>query len=425
MTIYSSESESESYTESYSDSESSDYADEDLGDEYYGMILDNRYILLHKIGTGGFASVWLSYYMNDPKKQYYYAIKIQNPEYYKEGKLEVDTFLKISNIQSEYLINMIEHFKFKPLQTKQYAICMVFELMACSLYQLIRRGKYKKGLPPEIVYNISLQIIRGVKDIHEKLKMIHTDIKPENILIKGYEKNIKYLINEVDKYNLSNMYKEILDNEKNNSSLSLKKTKNLQKLKQIVRNKMKDQVISLMDQIKQNSESEKELEDENLNNIQVVISDFGSIIDLNDYNKKAEIQTRYYRAPEIVLKCGFDEKCDIWSLGCSIYEILTGDILFDPEKDGSYSRDFHHIYWFYEICGDFPKWMIEKSDRKKDFFNKNGKFLANKPETWDIKEVIKEEKQIDIIDNEKLEDVINMIDSMLKINPNERNINFI
>jgi hypothetical protein len=29
-----------------------------------------------------FASVWLSYYMNDPEKQYYYAIKMQNPEYY-------------------------------------------------------------------------------------------------------------------------------------------------------------------------------------------------------------------------------------------------------------------------------------------------------------------------------------------------------
>jgi serine/threonine-protein kinase SRPK3 len=426
-------SNSDSDCESDCDSESSDYADEDLGDEYYGMILDNRYIILHKIGLGGFASVWLSYYMNDPKKQYYYAIKIQNPEYYSEAKIEVDTYLKISNIKSEYLINMIEHFKFKPLQSKKYAICMVFELMACSLYQLIRRGKYKKGLPPELVYNISLQIIEGLKDIHKKLKMIHTDIKPENILIKGYEKNIKKIINEIDKYNLSNMYKEMLDNEKNIFLLSLKKKNNIKKLKQIVKNKMKDKVISLMEQIKQNidnelednrdseNESEKELEDEDLNNIKVVISDFGSIRDLNDYNKKEEIQTRYYRAPEIVLKCNFDERCDIWSLGCSIYEILTGDILFNPEKDGSYSRDFHHIYWFYEICGDIPKWMIEKSDRKKEFFNKNGSFLAKKPEAWNIKEIIKEEKKID---NEKLDKVIFLIDSMLKINPNERNINF-
>lgn len=409
-------------TTNISDSESSDYADEDLGNEYYGMILDNRYILLQKIGLGGYASVWLSYYIDDPKKQYYYAIKIQNPEYYNEGNLEVETFLKISNIKSEYLMNMFEHFKFKPLNSKKYAICMVFELMACSLYQLIRRGKYKKGLSPEIVYNISLQIIEGIKDIHNKLKMIHTDIKPENILIKGYEKNIKNIINEIDKYNLSNMYKEILDNERNNFSLSLKKKKNIKKFKQIVKNRMRDQVILIMDEMKQNSESEKELEDEDMNNIKIVISDFGSILDLNNYDKKEEIQTRYYRAPEIVLKCGFNEKCDLWSLGCTIYEILTGDILFDPEKDNSYSRDFHHIYWFYEICGDIPKWMIEKSEKRKEFFNKNGKFLVKKPETWDIKEVIKEEKEIDIIDDNKLENVINMINMMLKIDPNERNI---
>ena len=421
------ESNSDNNSESDNeDSESSDYADEDLGNEYYGMILDNRYIILQKIGSGGFASVWLSYYINDPKKIYYYAIKIQNPEYYDEGKLEVNTFLKISKIKSEYLMNMIEYFKVNSLDTKKYSICMVFELMACSLYQLIRRGKYNKGLPPEVVYNISLQIIAGIKDIHEKLKMIHTDIKPENILIKGYEKNIKCIINEIDKYNLSNMYKEILDNEKNNSLLSLKKRKNIKKLRQNVNNKMKDKVIIIMDQINENYESgkevEKELEDD-INNIKIVISDFGSIIDLNDYDKKTEIQTRYYRAPEIVLKCGFDEKCDIWSLGCTIYEILTGDILFDPEKDNEHSRDFHHVYWFYEICGNIPKWMIEKSDKKKEFFDKNGKFLVKKPESWDIKQVIKEEKEIDILDNDKLDQVINMIYSMLKINPNERTIN--
>ena len=187
MSSYNSETDNE-YTESDNNSESSDYADEDLGNEYYGMILDNRYIILKKIGSGGFASVWLSYYINDPKKIYYYAIKIQNPEYYDEGKLEVNTFLKISKIKSEYLMNMIEYFKVNSLDTKKYSICMVFELMACSLYQLIRRGKYNKGLPPEIVYNISLQIIAGIKDIHEKLKMIHTDIKPEHILIKCYER---------------------------------------------------------------------------------------------------------------------------------------------------------------------------------------------------------------------------------------------
>jgi serine/threonine-protein kinase SRPK3 len=404
-----------------------DYADQNLGDEYYGMILDNRYILLNKIGLGGFASVWLSYYINDPKKQYYYAIKIQNPEYYNEGKLEVKTFEKIKQIKSKNLLNMIETFNFKPNDSKKYAICMVFELMACSLYQLIRKGKYEKGLPANLVYNISIQIINGLKDIHEKLNMIHTDIKPENILIRGYEKKIKNIIDQVDKFNLSNIYKELLENEKNNFTLSLKKSKNVKKLKKVVKNKMKEKVIFLMDQINNDSDSEKELdaEDENFNNINIVISDFGSIIDLSDYDNKMEIQTRYYRAPEIVLKCGFNNKCDIWSLGCSIYEILTGEILFDPEKDEEFSRDFHHIYWFYEICGDIPKWMIEKSDRKKEFFNKHGNFLVNKPELWNIEDIIKESRLIDNIIDENLIKVLNIINSMLKIDPNERHMNYI
>jgi serine/threonine-protein kinase SRPK3 len=411
-------------------SDSSDYANTDLGDEYHGMLLDNKYILLYKIGFGGFASVWLSYYINDPKKQFYYAIKIQNPDDYIEGLLEVETFKKIKNINSEYLMNMIEDFKFKPKNSKNYAICMVFELMACSLYQLIRRGKYNKGLPPEIIYNITIQIIKGLKDIHEKLNMIHTDIKPENILIRGSEKKIKQIIDEidkynlsnVDKYNLSNIYQEISEEEKNNFTFSLKKRKNVKKLKKIINEKLKNKVILIMNEIINDSESEKELEINDLSEIKIVISDFGSILDLNNYNDKSEIQTRYYRAPEIVLQCGFTQKCDIWSLGCTIYELLTGDILFDPEKDLKYDRDFHHIYWYYEICGDIPKWMIEKSNRKKDFFNKNGKFLVNKPELWNIREVIKEEKNLD--DCEKFEKIINMIECMLNIDPNIRHMNF-
>lgn len=405
-------------------SDSSDYADSNLGDEYYGMLLDNRYILLKKIGSGGFASVWLSYYINDPKKQFYYAIKIQNPDDYNEGLLEVETFKKIKNINSEYLMNMIEYFKFKPKDSKNYAICMVFELMACSLYQLIRRGKYNKGLPPEIIYNITIQIIKGLKDIHEKLNMIHTDIKPENILIRGYEKKIKQITDEVDKYNLSNIYKEISEEEKNNFSFSLKKIKNVKKLKKIINEKLKNKVFLIMNEIINDSESEKELEINDLSEIKIVISDFGSILDLNNYNNKLEIQTRYYRAPEIVLQCGFTQKCDIWSLGCTIYELLTGDILFDPEKDLKYDRDFHHIYWYYEICGDIPKWMIDKSNRKKDFFNKNGKFLVNKPDLWNIREVIKEEKQLDDCEYENFEKIINMIECMLNIDPNIRHMNF-
>ena len=47
------------------------------------------------------------------------------------------------------------------------------------------------------------------------------------------------------------------------------------------------------------------------------------------------IVTRYYRAPEVILGLQYDEKVDIWSLGCILGEMLFKDVLFmgDDEID--------------------------------------------------------------------------------------------
>jgi serine/threonine-protein kinase SRPK3 len=106
--------------------------------------------------------------------------------------------------------------------------------------------------------------------------------------------------------------------------------------------------------------------------MKIVISDFGSVISKKELQPDSEIQTRYYRAPEIILQCGCNEKCDIWSLGCMIFEILTGQILFDPDKDKNHTRDFFHILAFFEKCGQIPLWMIQKCPFKNEVFSKKG-----------------------------------------------------
>ena len=41
------------------------------------------------------------------------------------------------------------------------------------------------------------------------------------------------------------------------------------------------------------------------------------------------IQTRSYRAPEVIIGCPYDEKIDIWSVGCIVAELWTGRMMFE------------------------------------------------------------------------------------------------
>ena len=40
--------------------------------------------------------------------------------------------------------------------------------------------------------------------------------------------------------------------------------------------------------------------------------------------------TTYYKSPKIILKYNLDKTYDYWSIGCTIYELITGEIMFDP-----------------------------------------------------------------------------------------------
>ena len=67
------------------------------------------------------------------------------------------------------------------------------------------------------------------------------------------------------------------------------------------------------------------------------------------------LQTRWYRSPEVFFKISIDEKIDIWSAGCIIYELIEDKPLFKFNKDkeliilhhyilGTPSQDFIHKY---------------------------------------------------------------------------------
>lgn len=401
-------------------SDSSDYVDDDINDHYQGVMLQGKYVLLYKIGYGAFSTVWLSYLINDPQKVHYYAIKIQNPEDYEDAVVEVKTLQKLKRCNCPYILDLKESFEYFDPDSKEKkpAICMVFDLMACSVYQLIRRGKYEEGLPAHVVHKIAFQLLTALKYVHGN-NLVHTDIKPENLLIKGRDVRVQQIINEVDKLNIPQRYNDMIEAEKVRQGCINAKNDRLKKVKKVAQKQLCDYIVAEMEPITATIIDSSEKIVNNIDDIDIVLSDFGTAFYVDELEPDARIQTRYYMSPEVLLQSGCNEKCDLWSVGCMLYEILTGDILFDPEKDRHHGRDYHHVYCISQICGNFPEGMVRRSPRKKEFFDKKGKLLGKRPEPFPIKEVINEYCTHDK-DTQYYQHIVNVIESILKISPRDR-----
>ncbi|GAB66306.1 protein kinase domain containing protein [Plasmodium cynomolgi strain B] len=96
-----------------------------------------------------------------------------------------------------------------------------------------------------------------------------------------------------------------------------------------------------------------------------------------DESRYAEIQTRQYRSPEVILKSGFNETADIWSFACMIFELVTGDFLFNPQKSDRYDKNEEHLSFMIEVLGNIPKYMIDTGFNSHKYFNKKTYKLKN------------------------------------------------
>lgn len=58
---------------------------------------------------------------------------------------------------------------------------------------------------------------------------------------------------------------------------------------------------------------------------EIKVIDLGSSCFKND-NLSLYVQSRSYRAPEVIIGLPYDQKIDLWSLGCILAELYSGDV---------------------------------------------------------------------------------------------------
>lgn len=108
-----------------------------------------------------------------------------------------------------------------------------------------------------------------------------------------------------------------------------------------------------------------------------------------------EIQTRQYRSPEVIIGSDYDTSADVWSFACTIFEMITGDFLFEPRKGANYDKDDDHLAQMMELLGQMPKNMALAGKNSSRFFDKSGKLKHIKGlNYWPLKKVLTEKYKI-------------------------------
>lgn len=146
---------------------------------------DGKYTVVRKLGWGHFSTVWLS---RDNTTGKHVALKVvRSAAHYTETAIdEIKLLQKIVTAKPEHpgrkhVVSLLDSFEHKgPNGTH---VCMVFEVLGENLLGLIKKWNHR-GIPMPLVKQITKQVLLGLDYLHRECGIIHTDLKPENVLIE-------------------------------------------------------------------------------------------------------------------------------------------------------------------------------------------------------------------------------------------------
>ncbi|AYU76485.1 CLK1 / KKT10 / kinetoplastid kinetochore protein 10 [Leishmania donovani] len=132
----------------------------------------------------------------------------------------------------------------------------------------------------------------------------------------------------------------------------------------------------------------------------VRICDLGGCCD-ERHSRTAIVSTRHYRSPEVILGLGWMYSTDMWSMGCIIYELYTGKLLYDTHDN------LEHLHLMEKTLGRLPsEWAARcGTEEARLLYNSAGqlrpctdpKHLARIARARTVRDVIRDDLLCDLI----------------------------
>jgi hypothetical protein len=230
-----------------------------------GDVLADRYEIVSTLGEGTFGKVAKVRDLTNGGSVA--ALKIiKNIHKYREAaKLEINVLRKLNAKDPNGLYLCVRMF-----DSFNYFghMCLTFEVLGESVFDFLKSNNYVP-YPLNQVRHIAYQLCHAVKFMHDN-RVTHTDLKPENVL---------FVTND----------------------WSVEEATWCPNGKRRTVRRMRDTRVKLID--------------------------FGSATFEWEHHSSV-VSTRHYRAPEVILELGWSHPCDVWSIGCIIFELHQVKTLF-------------------------------------------------------------------------------------------------
>lgn len=168
--------------------------------------------------------------------------------------------------------------------------------------------------------------------------------------------------------------------------------------------------------------------------ISVKIADLGNAC-WTSHHFTNDIQTRQYRSPEVILGSKWGASTDVWSMAAmvrstisslslhylivlQVFELITGDYLFDPQSGTKYGKDDDHIAQIIELLGPFPKSLCLSGKWSQEIFNRKGELRnIHRLRHWALPDVLKEKYHFK---EEEARRISDFLIPMLELTPEKR-----